>query len=103
MKVITEAIIRAELKATKPDVYYIPEGKLLSPAAREYLNQMQVDIDFERNRGAREAAAPKPAAVAGNRPAPAASTSAPAEPAGAFLHRRAGSSAAGAHSGLRRR
>lgn len=79
MKVITEAIIRAELKATKPEVYYIPEGKLLSPAAREYLNQMQVDIDFERNRGAREAAAPKPAAVAASRPAPAASAPAPAE------------------------
>ena len=75
MKVITEAIIRAELKATKPEVYYIPEGKLLSPAAREYLNQMQVDIDFERNRGAREAAAPKPAAVAASRPAPAAGAS----------------------------
>ena len=54
MKVITEAIIRAELKATTPEVYYIPEGKLLSPAAREYLNQMQVDIDFERNREAHE-------------------------------------------------
>ena len=79
MKVITEAIIRAELKATKPDVYYIPEGKLLSPAAREYLNQMQVDIDFERNRGAREAAAPKQAAVAASKPAPAGNASAPAE------------------------
>jgi ethanolamine utilization cobalamin adenosyltransferase len=54
LKVITEAIIRAELKATTPEVYYIPEGKLLSPAAREYLNQMQVDIDFERNREAHE-------------------------------------------------
>lgn len=50
MKVITEAIIRAELKATEPEVYYIPEGKILSPAAREYLNQMQIDIDYERNR-----------------------------------------------------
>ena len=78
MKVITEAILRAELKATKPDVYYIPEGKLLSPAAREYLNQMQVDIDFERNRGAHEVAEKKPAAVAGNKPAPAAA-SAPAD------------------------
>lgn len=66
MKVITEALIRAELKATKPEVYYIPEGKLLSPAAREYLNQMQVDIDFERNRATREAKAAqeaKPAPV----------------------------------------
>lgn len=56
MKVITEAILRAELKATEPEVYYIPEGKILSPAAREYLNQLQIDIDFERNRASREAA-----------------------------------------------
>lgn len=54
MKAITEAIVRSELKATKPDVYYIPEGKILSPAAREYLNQMQIEIDFERNRAKRE-------------------------------------------------
>lgn len=81
MKVITKAIIRAELKATKPDVYYIPEGKLLSPAAREYLNQMQVDIDFERNRGAHEVAEKRPAAVAGSRPAPAQAAPAQAAPA----------------------
>jgi ethanolamine utilization cobalamin adenosyltransferase len=55
LKVITEAIIRAELKATKPEVYYIPEGKILSPAAREYLNQIKVNIEFEKNKGKREA------------------------------------------------
>lgn len=55
MKVITETIIREELKATQPEVYYIPEGKILSPAAREYLQQMQIDIDFEKNRSKREA------------------------------------------------
>lgn len=50
MKVITEAILRTELRTTRPDVYYIPEGKLLSPAAREYLNQLRVEIDFEKNK-----------------------------------------------------
>ncbi len=50
MKVITEALIRAELKAAQPEVYYIPEGKILSPAAREYLQSMQVGIDLEKNR-----------------------------------------------------
>ncbi|MDY2960295.1 MAG: ATP-binding protein [Hornefia sp.] len=55
MKVVTEALIRAELKATKPEVYYIQEGKILSPAAREYLQGMQVEIDFEKNRRANEA------------------------------------------------
>lgn len=54
MKVLTEAIVRAQLKATEPEVYYIPEGKLLSPAAREYLNQQKIQIDYERNREKRE-------------------------------------------------
>ncbi|MDD6153995.1 MAG: ATP-binding protein [Eubacteriales bacterium] len=68
MKVITEDIIRAELRATKPDVYYIPEGKLLSPAAREYLNQMQVAIDFERNRAANERKAAREKAMEERKP-----------------------------------
>ena len=55
MRAITEAILRTELKSEHPDIYYIPEGKILSPAAREYLNQLQIGIDFERNREKREA------------------------------------------------
>lgn len=50
MKVITEANIRAELKATQPEVYVVPEGKILSPAAREYLQSMQVEIVFEKDK-----------------------------------------------------
>lgn len=44
MKVITEAILRDELRRDEPEVYYIPEGKLLSPAAREYLQQRKIKI-----------------------------------------------------------
>ncbi|WP_312642398.1 ATP-binding protein [Hydrogenoanaerobacterium sp.] len=44
MKVITEAILRDELRNTQPDTYYIPEGKILSPAAREYLQQRKIKI-----------------------------------------------------------
>lgn len=55
MKVITEAIVRAELKAAQPEVYCVPEGKILSPAAREYLQGLQVAIEFEKNRAANEA------------------------------------------------
>ena len=44
MKVITEAILRGELRCKEPEVYYIPEGKLLSPAAREYLQQRKIKI-----------------------------------------------------------
>ena len=50
MKAITEAVIRAELKAERPEVYYIPEGTILTPAAREYLNQLQIPVDLEKNR-----------------------------------------------------
>ena len=52
MKAITEDIIRTELKTSRPEVYYIPEGKILTPAAREYLNQQQIGIDLEKNRKA---------------------------------------------------
>lgn len=44
MKVITEAILRDELRASEPEMYYIPEGKILSPAAREYLQQRKIKI-----------------------------------------------------------
>lgn len=44
MKVITEAILRDELRASKPESYTIPEGKILSPAAREYLQQCKIKI-----------------------------------------------------------
>lgn len=44
MKVITEAILRDELRDEIPEVYTIPEGKILSPAAREYLQQLKVKI-----------------------------------------------------------
>lgn len=51
-KVITEALIRLELKDNCPKIYYIPEGKILSPAAREYLQQQKIEIDFEKNKKA---------------------------------------------------
>lgn len=54
MKVITEAILRDELRASNREIYYIEAGKLLSPAAREYLQQRKIKIayagkdDFEK-------------------------------------------------------
>ena len=50
MKVITEAILRDELRADRPEVYVIPEGKLLSPAAREYLQQLKIKIVSEKDK-----------------------------------------------------
>ncbi|WP_206459834.1 ATP-binding protein [Anaerovorax sp. IOR16] len=44
MKVITEAILRDELRNKEPEIYYIPEGKILSPAGREYLQQRKIKI-----------------------------------------------------------
>lgn len=47
MKVITESLLRDELRSSQPEYYYIPEGTLLSPAAREYLQQRKVKISKE--------------------------------------------------------
>ena len=44
MKVITEAILRDELRASVPETYTVPEGKIVSPAAREFLQQNKVKI-----------------------------------------------------------
>ena len=44
MKVITEAILRDELRASVPETYTVPAGKILSPAAREFLQQNKVKI-----------------------------------------------------------
>jgi len=47
MKVITEAILRNELRTSCPQSYTVPEGKILSPAAREYLQQRKIKIAGE--------------------------------------------------------
>lgn len=47
VKAITEDILRQELRNTQPDTYYIPEGKILTPAAREYLQQRKIKIGKE--------------------------------------------------------
>lgn len=49
MKVITEAILRDELRAFDGDTYYIEKGKILSPAAREYLQQRKIKIAYACN------------------------------------------------------
>ena len=44
MKCITEDALRCELRATEPECYVIPEGKILTPAAREYLQSRKIKI-----------------------------------------------------------
>jgi len=44
LKAITEEQLRIELRNTQPDIFYIPEGKILTPAAREYLQQRKIKI-----------------------------------------------------------
>lgn len=51
LKAITEDLLRLELRNTQPDVYFIPEGKLLTPAAREYLQQRKIKIGKEGKPG----------------------------------------------------
>lgn len=50
MKVITEAIVRDELRSSTPECYTVPAGKILSPAAREYLQQCKIKIDDGKGR-----------------------------------------------------
>ena len=44
MKCITEDALRCELRATEPECYVVPEGKILTPAAREYLQSRKIKI-----------------------------------------------------------
>lgn len=52
MKLISLEEIRAtiESETTRPDIYYVPEGRLLSPAAKDYLNTMCIRFDNESRR-----------------------------------------------------
>ncbi|EET60708.1 putative ATP:cob(I)alamin adenosyltransferase [Marvinbryantia formatexigens DSM 14469] len=47
MKAITEEILRYELRNSQPEVYIIPKGKILTPAAREYLQQRKIRFEKE--------------------------------------------------------
>lgn len=44
MRVITEAMLRDELRRSEPETYYVPDGMILSPAGREYLQQRKIKI-----------------------------------------------------------
>ena len=44
MKCITEDALRCELRANDPECYVVPEGKILTPAAREYLQSRKIKI-----------------------------------------------------------
>lgn len=47
MKAITEDILRYELRNHQPEVYIIPAGTILTPAAREYLQQRKIKFQKE--------------------------------------------------------
>ena len=68
MKVITEAILRDELRASKPESYTIPEGKILSPAAREYLQQCKIKIIDQRTSRAQRKPEPAPEQISEQKP-----------------------------------
>lgn len=55
-----------ELRNTQPEVYYIPEGKILTPAAREYLQQRKIKVAAGGSRGAGPRG--RPAAQRSSRP-----------------------------------
>lgn len=74
LKAITEDFLRLELRNAQPETYYVPEGKILTPAAREYLQQRKIKIA----KGEPPEAAPaEPAAPAAPAPAAAPAAAAP--------------------------
>ena len=75
LKAITEDFLRLELRNAQPETFYVPEGKILTPAAREYLQQRKIKIaKGEPPEAAAESAAPEAPAKA---PAPAAPAAVP--------------------------
>ena len=60
VKAITEDFLRVELRNTQPEVYYIPEGKILTPAAREYLQQRKIKVAAGGSRRSRPPRPPRP-------------------------------------------
>ena len=72
LKAITEDFLRLELRNAQPETYYVPEGKILTPAAREYLQQRKIKIA----KGKPPEAAPAAPAAAAPAAAPAAVPSA---------------------------
>ena len=47
MKAITEELLRYELRNSEPDVYIVPEGAILTPAAKEYLQQRRIKYQMK--------------------------------------------------------
>ncbi len=47
MKAITEAMLRLELRDIQPEVFVVPAGKIITPAAREYLRQRKIRLELE--------------------------------------------------------
>lgn len=47
MKAITEEILRYELRNSEPDVYVVPAGSILTPAAKEYLQQRRIKYQMK--------------------------------------------------------
>ena len=73
LKAITEDFLRLELRNAQPETFYVPEGKILTPAAREYLQQRKIKIaKGEPPEAAAESAAPEAPAKAPAQAAPAA-------------------------------
>ena len=47
MKCITETMLREELRSEQPACYVVPKGRILTPAAREYLQSRQIKFVIE--------------------------------------------------------
>lgn len=53
-KLISKEEVQEIVERDQPEIFYIPEGKLLSPAARDYLNSETIPFDTESHRAGNE-------------------------------------------------
>ena len=92
MKAITETDVREQLVRIEPEQFVVPRGRILTPAARDFLNMRKIRIVLEgqtvsrpQSYRARDPELPRPASAG-----PAAASAAPEPPAAPAAPARAG-------------
>ena len=70
MKPITESALRLELRNSQPEIYRVPDGAILTPAAREYLQQRKIKIAGKGERSEPPSRSDAPRVIATEVPPP---------------------------------
>lgn len=84
MKAITEEMLRYQLRKSQPEVFIVPEGSILTPAAKEFLQQKKVRYRMKSDFHEQEASTGKKTSLTNSgSESENSETALPVEPAGA--------------------